>query len=327
MKRFGVLGILLLLAADVLMAQEREQNFFQRVDSFFGLSSTKNIDTTSYVLEPCGWMFNINNNFAMMNVSSSFGESDIKAMSQFNYAIGVTAGYRNLILGYTFLRPVGNARDMTLAINANAWGVEFRKYINDDFNGTARLKGGSSIDISSGDIEVESRYLRAYHTFNARRYSTTAALDHRCIQRRSAGSVLFYTDFARHALSFSNVAIPAAYSDGIEKITYTSAALGLGYGYNLAFFDGRLLFHAMAVPMFAVIFDEAFSRYDVLETDRGTRFRMGLIARLAANYRINDYFGINLMAVYNRTAMSGRIEECNMAWNDLLVRASLCCRF
>lgn len=331
-----VVVLLLVFQYFMVIAQPKNDSkngfSFRNLDRMFGLSSTKNIDTNYYILSPYGWMLNVNNNFATMAVSAELDNpstalhSELSAHSNPNYTFGVTAGYRNLILGYSFVHPVGTARDMTLAFAGNAWGVEYRRYLNDDMDGqisSSSMTGG--VDIKSGNIRVETRYLRAYHVFSPRKFSLTAANDHRCIQLRSAGSLLLFTDYGRHAVDFYDPAQIALF-DGVNRFQVESAALGLGYGYNYTPNRGRLLFHVSVVPMFVVMMNECLFSGNAIESDRGSIFRMRWFGRFTANYRFNDHFGINIMAIYNRTAMNAD-TRVDAIWNDFSVKASLCCRF
>lgn len=323
-----LLALLFVTFGNPLRSQDRG-SFLWRIDRHFGLSSTRKIDTAFYCLEPRGWMLNLNNNFAIMGLSADFSdglsaESHLEALSQFNYSIGVTAGYRNLILGYSFARPVGRASDMLLFIAGNAWGVEYRRYENEDLQG--RVSGTlQALDVAAGDIRVDTRHLRAYHVFSSDKFSMTAANDHRCIQLRSAGSVLFYTDYARRGIDFVNSDLVSRFG-GVERLQNEAASLGLGYGYNYTPNRGRLLFHAAAVPMFVVIMNDCLYRTDGIESHRNGRFRMQWLARLTANYRLNDYWGANLSMIYCRSSFDVP-EHARADWNDILIRATLCFRF
>lgn len=311
-----------------VFAQQKDESFWWKVDRSLGLSSTKKIDTTYYRLSPYGWMVNINNNFAMMGVSASMpniggGESELKAFSGFNYNLGTTVGYRNLILGISLVRPVGHAKDLQLAFAGNAWGVEFRRYLNDDMSGEVSSALGD-IDIERGDIRVESRHLRAYHVFASQKFSLTAANDQRCIQVRSAGSAVLYTEYSRHGIDFLNADVAARFG-GLDRMQLETASCGLGYGYNYTPNRGRLLFHAAVVPMFVAIMNECLYDGSDIESHRESRFRMQWLGRFTVNYHFNDRLGVNLIAVYYHSSLDIE-DKAKASWNDLTLRATLCIR-
>lgn len=331
MQKKTLLALALICLCATALAQDNKETFLWRIDRIFNLSSIKNIDTNYYSLAPRGWMVNINNNFGTVGIISdiknvpALGNTHLSAQSQLNYQIGATAGYRNLILGYSFIHPAGNAKDALMFIAANAWGVEYRKMVSDDFIGTAENSLSGNLNIRRGDIRTEQRYLRAYHVFNPRRFSMTAAGDQRCIQKQSAGSVLFYSNFARNILSFQNSQLKTFFG-GMERMEFTSAAVGLGYGYNYTPNQGRLLFHLSAVPMLVAVMGEDFTVGGNVQQERASHLLLSLIGRFTANYRFNDHLGINLTAVYNNLG-TRTVNDMKTTWNDLFVRAALCVRF
>lgn len=153
----------------------------------------------------------------------------------------------------------------------------------------------------------------------------TAAGDQRCIQKVSAGSVLFYSNFARNILSLQSPLVQARFG-GIERMEFSSAAVGLGYGYNFTPNSGRLLFHLSAVPMLVAVMGEDFTVAGIPQQERGSRLLLSLIGRFTANYRFNDHLGINLTAVYNNLG-TRTVNDVKTTYNDLFVRAALCIRF
>ena len=190
MKKILLFALLCSTIIFPLSAQNETQSFWRKLDTLFSLSSVKKIDTNYYTIAKNGWMINLNNNFAgflfrsQMNDVPIYGKTKMNLHSKFNYQLSSTFGYRNLILGYSIVNVTGGAKDFTLSLSSNAWGVEFRRLETDDMTGEIQTSAlTEQMDVSRGDVKVKTKYLRAYHVFNNKKYSTTAAIDERCIQK------------------------------------------------------------------------------------------------------------------------------------------------
>ncbi len=313
-------------------SQEEKTSFLWKIDKMFGLSSTKKIDTNYYTIANNGWMINLNNNFAFINLKTkinnvpTYGTTSLNAHSLFNYQLSTTFGYRNLILGCSLANLMGEAKDFTLSLSANAWGFEFRRLETEDFAGD--IKSSASEDeysVKQGRIKAKTRYLRAYHVFNSKKFSMTAAIDQRCIQKHSAGSLLFYTNFLQNDIYFQNTEIINRFNN-IKEIEYSSGSLGLGYAYNYTPDKGKLLFHISAVPMFVVLNSNYIYGKNIEEIKTKNKYFFNFIGRFTVNYRFNDFLGVNISALYDNDCLKTD-RDLSIHWNDFLLKASLCCRF
>ena len=333
MKHKSLIIILLLFFTLTSYSQENKDSFLWKIDKMFKLSSTKSMDTNYYTIANHGWMINLNNNFALVNLSSQindvalYGTTKLNASSRFNYQLSTTFGYTNLILGCSLANLVGQAKDFTLSLSANSWGFEFRRLETDDFDGEIenRLLINNELKINRGDIRVKTRHLRAYHIFNSKKFSLTAAIDQRCVQKQSAGSFLFYTNFAQSNIYFQNNTI-ATHFDNIKEIEFSSASLGLGYAYNYTPNKGRLLFHISAIPMFVALNNAYLYRNNIEQIDSKHKYFFNFMGRFTVNYRFNDYLGINLSAFFNNLNQNTQ-NDLSIHWNDIIFKATLCCRF
>ncbi|MBQ9311491.1 MAG: DUF4421 family protein [Bacteroidales bacterium] len=332
MKRVLLFIILCSISVFSLLAQDNTQSFWRKIDERFGLSSVKKIDTNYYTIAKNGWMINLNNNFAgfvfksEMNDVPIYGNTKMNLHSKFNYQLSSTFGYRNLILGYSIANVMGEAKDFTLSLSSNAWGVEFRRLETDDMAGEIQTSSLSeNLNVKQGDVKVKTKYLRAYHVFNNKRYSTTSAIDERCIQKKTAGSLLFYTNYAQNTVTFLNDEIVKRF-DGIKTTEYSQAELGLGYGYNYPLLQGKLLFHAMAVPMFVVLHSDYITDNSLQEVQTKNKYFMNFMGRFTINYRFNDYLGLCFSFFYNTNRFTGE-DNLKIRLNDYLIKTSLCFRF
>lgn len=332
MRKNLMFFIIFLFAAIPNYAQKEKDSFLWKIDKMFNLSSLKKIDTNYYTIANNGWMINLNNNFAVVDLGAEiknvplYGKTELNAHSRFNYQVSTTFGYRNLILGCSLANLVGEAKDFTLSLSANAWGFEFRRLETDDFDGEMENNLlGSNFKIKRGDIKVKTRHLRAYHVFNSKKFSLTAAIDQRCVQKHSAGSLLFYTNFSQNNVYFQNNTI-VNHFDNTKEIEFSSASLGLGYAYNYTPNKGKLLFHLSAIPMFVAMNNAYLYSNTIEQIDTKHKYFFNLMGRFTINYRFNDFLGINLSAFYNNLNQNTK-KDLNIKWNDILFKATLCCRF
>ena len=332
MRKNLMFFIIYLVVALPNYAQKEKDSFLWKIDKMFNLSSLKNIDTNYYTIANNGWMINLNNNFAVVDLGAEiknvplYGKTELNAHSLFNYQVSTTFGYRNLILGCSLANLVGEAKDFTLSLSANAWGFEFRRLETDDFEGEMENNLlGSNLKIKRGDIKVKTRHLRAYHVFNSKKFSLTAAIDQRCVQKHSAGSLLFYTNFSQSNVYFQNNTI-VNHFDNTKEIEFSSASLGLGYAYNYTPNKGKLLLHISAIPMFVAMNNAYLYNNTIEQIDTKHKYFFNLMGRFTVNYRFNDYLGINLSAFYNNLNLNTQ-KDLSIKWNDVLFKATLCCRF
>ena len=332
MKRLLFVIIINIVFFKALSAQNESQSFWKNLDTRFGLSSVKKIDTNYYTIAKNGWMINLNNNFAgflfrsQMNDVPVYGNTKMNLHSNFNYQLSSTFGYRNLILGYSVANITGETKDFTLSLSSNAWGLEFRRLETDDMTGEIETSYLSErLDVSKGDVKVKMQYLRAYHVFNNKKYSTAAAIDERCIQKKAAGSLLFYTNYAQNTVTFLNDGIVKRFN-GIKITEYSQAELGLGYGYNYPLMQSKLLFHAMAIPMFVVLHSDYITDNSLQEIHTKNKYFMNFMGRFTINYRINAHFGLCFSAFYNTNRFTGE-NNLKIRLNDYLIKTSLCFRF
>ncbi|MBR1770062.1 MAG: DUF4421 family protein [Bacteroidales bacterium] len=328
LSKFTLTIVLILM---LLTAYSQQNSFFKDIDKTFGLSSTKNFDTNYYTIAKNGWMLNLNNNFsgfilnAKMKNVPFHNEVTMNLHSAFNYQLSATFGYRNLILGYSIANIYGKGKDFTLSLSSNSWGVEFRRLESDDFSGESESSlSESNMKINEGDIKVKTRYLRAYHVFNSKKYSTAAAIDQRCVQKKSAGSLLFYTNYAIQNISFYNPELINRFK-GIHSLEYSQGELGLGYGYNFTPNQGKLLLHASIIPMFVVLTSEYANDNTLTELQTTHKYFFNAMGRFTINYRFNDNLGLCLSAFLNTNRFSAQ-NDLTINLYDYLIKASLCFR-
>ena len=332
MKRILFIVAAITLFTNIVYAQNEKNSFLWSIDRMLNLSSTNKMDTNYYTIAKNGWMINVNNNFAGFLLTSEinnvplYGTTKMNLHSKFNYQLSSTFGYRNLILGYSLANVIVDGKDFTLSLSANAWGVEFRRLATSDVAGNVTTSAlGEDFDVKSGDVKIKTKYLRAYYVFNNKKYSTTAAIDQRCVQKKSAGSLLFYTNYSQNTLTLLNNEIINRFN-GIKVLEYSQAELSLGYGYNFTPNQGRLLFHADFMPMFVVMTSNYLTDDSLKEINTKSKYFFNCMGRFTVNYRFNDHFGLCFSAFMNTNRFTSE-DNIKIRMYDYLIKTSLCFRF
>ena len=332
MKQFLYSMLSFVLIMPAVHAQKTDKHFFKDIDSVFGLSSVKKIDTSYYTIAEKGWMVNLNNNFAGFLMKSElknvplYQSTKMTLHSAFNYQLSTTFGYRNLILGVSLANINGNAEDFTVSLTSNAWGFEFRRLATQDVRGNLSTAAyGDDITVAQGDVKIKTKYLRAYHVFNNKKYSTTAATDGRCTQKKSAGSLLFYTNYSQNTVTLLNNDIIQRFN-GIKTIEYSQAELSLGYGYNFTPNRGKVLFNLSLMPMFVVLTSNYIPDTSLKETDTENKYFFNCMGRFTASYRVSDNFGLCFSAFLNTNRFSSA-DNLKVNMYDYRIKTSLCFRF
>jgi len=170
------------------------------------------------------------------------------------------------------------------------------------------------------DHNVRIFYTEGYYVLWHRKFSLSAGLYGDMVQKRSAGSPLFYVNYYQSCYSGRDILIANA-----DKYRTRQASIGAGYGYNLSLDQGKLVFHASVVPMFSVYnilkHDSYYDGHTVSLTgltpqeivakyypagetsfydaaDNGhAHFRVNTFGRFAANYRYHRCI-LSLLANY-----------------------------
>lgn len=164
--------------------------------------------------------------------------------------------------------------------------------------------------VSKDKHQLKTFFAEGYYVLNSSKFSLSAGLFADMVQKRSAGSLLFYGNYY-----WSRYSVNDMFISDFDSFRTQQFSVGCGYGYNWALKGGRLVLHGSVVPMFSVYSDLLHkSRWEqadasmseeevrVLEeskkvwnkfydsADHGTpRFRANAFARIAANYSFDRY--------------------------------------
>ena len=191
--------------------------------------------------------------------------------------------------------PIRNRYRLSLGLakNGSKWGLRVRyKYLH-QMDGTCNV-GDQTI---SENNALRIFFLEGYYVLNSRKFSLAAGLFADMVQKKSAGSPLFYANYYQ-----SRYRVDKLFPANNDVFKTQQASIGAGYAYNLSVRGGKLVFHGSIVPMFTAyshlshetdIDDEAQNKkwdefYESAEKGNA-RFCLNLFARFAMNYSFDRY--------------------------------------
>lgn len=237
-----------------------------------------------------------------------------------------------------------------LAKNGNVWGARFRYKRLKDMEGSCNI-GDLQIDRENNSINIF--YLEAYYILLHKKFSLAAGLYSDMVQRRSAGSPLFYANYYHSRYNVEKL-FPANY----DSFRTNQVSLGAGYAYNLSFLRGRLVFHASLVPMFSIynhlkhqagyvdtffpdpqlsaeaaeaariasnLTEEQWNEFYRSADQGSARFRVNAFARFAANYSFNRFI-LTLLCNYRGYAYSNDLD-LQILNQEADIQLNFCTRF
>lgn len=181
-----------------------------------------------------------------------------------------------------------------LAKNGSKWGFRFRYKNLKELNGRCNV---GDQQVNNQTNKLRTFYAEGYYVLNSRKFSLSAGLFADMVQKRSAGSPLFYVNYYQSFYRVEKL-FPATY----DSFRTHQLSLGGGYAYNLSLLQGRLVFHGSLVPMVSVYsnmihhahFETEENKqqwadfYEAADVDRSL-FRINVFARAAVNYSFDRY--------------------------------------
>ncbi len=222
----------------------------------------------SYIEQPKRpWAVELRNEFneSTLKMNSDFptvsgknGNITTETSSGFTTSVGLWAGYRGYGLGWSKELTGGLGSTLSFGAMGGSFGINFRinryksdtpkvKVTYDDKDTTFDLDEKMDLD---DPISVRSLFLDGYYMFNGRHFSYAAAYDQSLRQRRSAGSLMAGAMYYHSSIDYtdqSNWPL-VAFMQGVGKLKFTQACVGLGYAYNWVPARGWLI-SAQAMPM------------------------------------------------------------------------------
>lgn len=183
-----------------------------------------------------------------------------------------------------------------LAKNGSVWGFRLRYKHMGNIYGTTDYAIGDEHDEKRLDPNkhmVRMFYAEGYYVLNHRKFSLSSGLYADMVQKRSAGSPLFYINYYQSRYTADSLFLAPHDSYLMQQLS-----AGVGYGYNYSLLGGRMVLHGSLVPMFSLYTHMKHTNsesqyangnmYDAVDNGKAA-FHMNAFARFACNYSFNRY--------------------------------------
>src|SRR5574344_667178 len=323
MKKIILILTIIMVNVSAYAQTEKKESFFSKgiksITNYIEKASLQGYDTTYIGLPKHKWLGSIAANFAGIKTSvigsslPNYGDVTINLKSSLAGQCAVSLGYRGYALSYSRSVFNGYSSNVTFSLLQKSWGIEYRRHSTDGVHGYLNSSTtGEHINISENDINVRSILLDGYVTLNYKKFIYTGKNIPSLIQKRSAGSILLVGGYINSKITTNESSLIEKIG-GIKEIEVTQGVAGIGYGYNYAINNGKILIYGSAMPM-AVIHNNNLitlnytgklndgSVYTTemckkIETNKKVYFTG--IARLSVNYEISDSYVMRLNGILN----------------------------
>ena len=296
MYRFAIM-IVLLLGTLQVSAQESEpkkQSFILKglywVKTLIDSSAVRGVDRT-YIEQPKrSWAVEVRTDASesTLKMHTDYNlENDIstkmssKTSNGFTTSLGAWVGYRGYGLGWSKELTGGDGTTFSIGAAGGSFGINLRihtyrsntpEFIY-NFNDHGEQYSERFREELDDPIKVRSLFIDGYYLFNRKHFSYAAAYDQSLIQRRSAGSLMAGAMYHHCSADYSADSNWGWVYEmqGVGKIKFTQASIGVGYAYNWVPARGWLI-NVMAMPTLALynrttLYDYTIYCYSDKETD------------------------------------------------------------
>jgi len=202
------------------------------------------------------------------------GEVTTYTENGFTTSAGLWVGYRGYGLGLSKELTRGDGSSFSFGAMGGSFGINLRinsyhskqPILEADF-GSPETSARETGDLDE-PIHVRSLFIDGYYMLNGKHFSYAAAYDQSLIQRKSAGSVALGLMYYHSRVSYdqdSNWPV-LLLMNGVGKLKFTQANVGVGYAYNWVPARGWLV-SAQVMPMVAFFNQVHAYYYDIVDKD------------------------------------------------------------
>ena len=276
MSRIAII-IILLLGTIQVYAQESEskkQPFILKglywVKTLIDSSAVRGVDR-SYVEQPKRpWAVEVRTDASettlKMHTDIEYEDDIMGNMTSvtkngFSTSLGAWVGYRGYGLGWSKELTGGDGTTFSIGATGGSFGINLRinsfrsnmpefTFTTDDHGQQYKERYHEEIE---DPIKIRSFFLDGYYLFNRKHFSYAAAYDQSLIQRRSAGSLMVGAMYHHASVDYSDDSNWGwvYYMQGVGKLKFTQASIGVGYAYNWVPARGWLV-NVLAMPTLAL---------------------------------------------------------------------------
>ena len=258
---------------------------FYWVKTLIDSSAVATVDR-SYIEQPkLPWSVELRTEFshsAQKTTSGWLGVSDeqlgavtTRTDNGFSTSVGLWVGYRGYGFGLSKELTRGDGSSLSFGAMGGSFGINLRINSYRSMRPTVDVEDFVSPESSgsaSGDLDdpihVRSLFIDGYYMLNGKHFSYAAAYDQSLIQRKSAGSVALGLMYYHSRVSYDQDSNwPVLFlMNGVGKLKFTQASVGVGYAYNWVPARGWLV-SAQVMPMLAFYNQVHTYYYDIVDKD------------------------------------------------------------
>lgn len=281
------------------------------------VSSTSKGDSDFMVRSPGSWtvkgLLNITGMQVETSTDSENGNLDLHLEANAKWAASLGVSYGWLTFSYTTNtnapKDEGGDTELMMNIYGRRFGMDFSYQYAKYLHGSAE-SGDTKVAVPDGLLEMRLFTASSYWVLNPERFSYPAAFSQSYIQKKRAGSILFGT-----SLQWQEIRTPSSseVENGHLRLSHTTLAVGVGYGYNFVF--GRWLLHVSAIPSLVCLSKASLEvRSERLSPDYHLpEFIVPL--RLALVYQHGHFFmGITAIQTYSNVGDEKEMELRDEQW-------------
>jgi hypothetical protein len=235
----------------------------------------------------------------------------------FTTSLGAWVGYRGYGFGWSKELSGGEGSTFSLGATGGRFGINLRitRYRSNmpEFEYSFTENGQKFKERYREEIEdpikIRSLFLDGYYLFNGKHFSYSAAYDQSLIQKRSAGSLMAGVMYNHTSVDISDDSNWAwVWSmNGVGRLKFTQANIGLGYAYNWVPARGWLisvlamptltLYNRTTIYLYSIYYDKA-SIEEAME-DPDTSFWLESEDTSTTTNKVTINYDARLAVVYN----------------------------
>ncbi|MBR2205229.1 MAG: DUF4421 family protein [Prevotella sp.] len=277
-------GSLFRMASDSAKGKPVLLQPFYWVKTLIDSSAVATVDR-SYIEQPkLPWSVELRTEFSQSSQKTTsgwsyegvqYGTVTTRTDNGFSTSVGLWVGYRGYGFGLSKELTRGDGSSLSFGAMGGSFGINLR--INSYRSRQPLLESEDFISpeesaSATGDLDdpihVRSLFIDGYYMLNGKHFSYAAAYDQSLIQRKSAGSVALGLMYYHSRVSYEQDSNwPVLFlMNGVGKLKFTQANVGVGYAYNWVPARGWLV-SAQVMPMVAFFNQVHTYYYDIVDKD------------------------------------------------------------
>lgn len=239
-----------------------------------------------------------------LKVSGKFKTTNRKTLSMGLTYQGLTAGFT--INPSSFSGHQKGEMEFGFNLYDNSFVLDINYCISSTFAGLLKVNKQPFIQFEKGDMKIKMLNVAGYYAFNNKRFSFPAAFNQTYIQKKSAGSLLAGFSFQGAEIKARGEFKELLGGSWVNHMRYYG--LGVGYGYNFVFNEGKWLIHASVLPNL-VVYNKTTTRYEGKREKSHDKFPVFIMNE---HFAVVHFFGEKINFFGARYLIGATFEQNNV---------------